>query len=179
MRILPLVLGSLLAHAGLAEPFDVKTTETFRRIRSHLDSVPAIDTHDHLKPFPILQGTVRTDEGVGMTLFSLWNSSYLTWIQPVTPWPDSGRFEDWWPKARRDFDNVRAASFYRYQLAAFTDLYGVDFDTVTDEQARDLNRRIFENYRSEDWIREVVTEKANICPFRSTRATRGSRGPIR
>ena len=113
----------LFAVACAADPFDVKKTDTFRRIKSHLDAVPAIDTHDHLKPFPILQGTVRTDQGVGMTLFSMWNSSYLTWIQPVTPWPESGRFDDWWPKAKSDFANARATSFYRYQLPAFTDLY--------------------------------------------------------
>ena len=97
-----------------------------------------------------------------MTLFSLWNSSYFTWIHPVTPWPASGRFGEWWAAAKGDFANPRATSFYRYQLSAFTDLYGVDFETVTDEQARDLNQRIFANYRNQDWIYEVVTEKANI-----------------
>ena len=67
-----------------------------------------------------------------------------------------------WPKAKNDFANARATSFYRYQLPAFTDLYGVDFETLTDEQARDLNRRIFAHYQSEDWTYEVVTERANI-----------------
>lgn len=97
-----------------------------------------------------------------MTLHSLWKSSYFPWVNPVTPWPKSGRFEDWWPLARRDFDNARATSFYRYQLPAFTDLYGVDFDTITDGQAQALNDRIFDNYRDREWIYEVVTERANI-----------------
>jgi len=152
----------LCAVASRADSLDVKQTDSFRRIKSHLDRVPAIDTHDHLKPFPILQGPVRTEQGVGMTLFSLWNNSYYTWINPLTPWPESGRFDDWWPKAKNDFVNARATSFYRHQLPAFTDLYGVDFETITDEQARDLNRRIFANYQKEDWIYEVVTERANI-----------------
>ena len=143
------ILGGFLAVACLAEPFDVKKTDTFRRIKAQIDAVPAIDTHDHLKPFPILQGTLQTDQGAGLTLFSMWNSSYLNWVQPVTPWPGIGRFDDWWPKAKTDFANARAMSFYRYQLSAFTDLYGVDFETITDEQARDLNQRIFANYRNQ------------------------------
>ena len=56
-------------------------------------------------------------------------------------------FEAWWGKAKHDFDSARATSFYRYQLPAFTDLYGSDFDRITDAQARDLDDRIFDNYR--------------------------------
>jgi len=155
-------LVAALGLGGTGAGFDLKTTDSFRRIKAQLQAVPAIDTHDHLKPFAILQGTVRTEDGVGMTLFSRWNSSYFTWIQPVTPWPDNGRFDDWWPKAKTDFVNARATSFYRYQLPAFQDLYGVNFETSTDEQARELNRRIYKNYQSEAWIYEVVTERANI-----------------
>lgn len=145
-----------------AQSFDIKTSASYREIKAHIDSVPAIDTHDHLKPLPILQGTVRTDQGVGITLYSIWNSSYLSWIHEVTPWPASGKFEDWWPRARENFANVRATSFYRYQLPIFTDLYGVDFETITDAQAREVNQRIFKNYQNQDWIYEVVTRKANI-----------------
>ena len=69
---------------------------------------------------------------------------------------------DWWAKAKHDFDDVRAVSFYRYQAVAFKDLYGVDFDAITDDQAADLDRRIFRNYLTKDWLYEVVTQKANI-----------------
>ncbi len=162
MKIRSMVFCACIAVACLGESVDVKKTETFRRIKAHIDGVPAIDTHDHLKPFAILQGSVRTEEGVGMNLYSIWSSSYFTWIHPVTRWPESGRFDDWWPKAKSDFSNARATSFYRYQLSAFRDLYGVDFETITDEQARDVNRRIFANYQNQDWIYEVVTERANI-----------------
>ena len=47
-------------------------------------------------------------------------------------------------------------------LPAFADLYGVDFDTITDEQAMALNARIVEKYRTDKWLHEVVVEKANI-----------------
>ena len=72
------------------------------------------------------------------------------------------KFDDWWAKAKHDFDNARATSFYRYQLPAFQDLYGVDFDRITDEQARDLERPDLRNYRDQRWLYDVVTERANI-----------------
>ena len=56
-------------------------------------------------------------------------------------------FDAWWAKAKHDFDDARATSFYRYQLPAFRDLYGVDFDRITDDQARELDDRIFANYQ--------------------------------
>src|SRR5439155_6245264 len=37
-----------------------------------------------------------------------------------------------------------------------------DFDHITDEQARELNRRIFENYKDQKWLYHVITERANI-----------------
>src|SRR5262249_19568547 len=69
---------------------------------------------------------------------------------------------DWWAKAKHDFADARATSFYRYQLPAFQDLYGVDFDRITDEQARRLNDRIWRNYLDRRWTLEVVTQRANI-----------------
>ena len=50
-------------------------------------------------------------------------------------------FPDWWDKAKHDFDDARATSVYRYQLPAFADLYGVDFDTITDAQAQRARRK--------------------------------------
>ncbi len=71
-------------------------------------------------------------------------------------------FLDWWSKAKNDFNDARATSVYRYQLPAFTDLYKVDFDRITDEQARALDDQIFAHYRDQAWLFHVVTERANI-----------------
>lgn len=141
---------------------DIKKSETFQRIKAHLNATPAIDTHDHIPPFDLIRGREETTHGFGMSLHSLWQNSYYPWFNPVTPWPKSGRFDDWWAVAKRDFDNARATSFYRYQLPAFTDLYGVDFEALSDDQARDLDARIFENYRDPKWTYDVITERANI-----------------
>jgi hypothetical protein len=152
----------LLAICPLLAAQDTKDTELYRRLKQHLDSIPAIDTHDHLWPFDRLPGYVETEQGRGMNLASLWRNSYFTWIHRIRPWQDRMKFDDWWKTAKHDFDDARATSFYRYQLPAFADLYGVDFDRITDEQARELNRKIFENYKDQKWLYHVITERANI-----------------
>ena len=141
---------------------NTQDTPTYRTLKTYLDGIPAIDTHDHLWPFDKLPGYVETEMGRGMNLAGLWRNSYLTRIQAITPWQPGMKFDAWWAKAKHDFADVRAASFYRYQAVALQDLYGVDFDRITDEQARDLNQRIFRNYADKRWLYEVVTEKANI-----------------
>ena len=139
-----------------------RETPTDKRVKAYLDAVPAIDTHDHLWPFETLPGYVETDRGHGMNLSSLWRNSYYSWINPITAWKAGGAFDEWWVKAREDFQNARGTSFYRYQLPAFEDLYGIDFDRITDAQARELNDRIFKNYQDQKWLYHVVTERANI-----------------
>lgn len=157
LLILGLTLISVVAGAD-----DLQHSPVYRRLKAELDAVPAIDTHDHPMPFEMLRAPDETEKGKGMTLHALWQNSYYSWYNPVTPWPKSGRFEDWWPHARNDFANARATSFYRYQLPAFQDLYGVDFDVITDDQARAVNDRIFANYQDERWFQYVVTNRANI-----------------
>src|SRR5689334_6169164 len=111
-----------------------RETTTYRRLKTALDAVPAIDTHDHLWPFDRLPGYVETRRGKGMNLAGLWRNSYFPGVHRLTPWTSGMDFDAWWDKAKYDFDDARATSFYRYQLPAFTDLYGVDFDRITDAQ---------------------------------------------
>lgn len=160
LTLLLLVVASLGSSPAAAD--DIKQGELYGRIKAGLDAVRAIDTHDHLRPYNELPHRVETPQGTGMTLYSIWAGSYYGWIHPLTPWPTSGQFDAWWKKAEHDFVNARATSFYRYLLPAFRDLYGVDFDTITPQQAAELNAKIFENYRSDEWLLDVVTHRANI-----------------
>lgn len=155
-------LTMLVLAVPNAQADDIKKTELYARIKTSIDQVPAIDTHEHLRAFAELPGRVQTSDGTGMTLHSIWAGSYYRWINPLTPWPADGRFESWWMDARSDFRNARATSFYRYMLPAFRDLYGVDFDTITDDQAVLLNQRIFDNYRDDKWLKDVIVRRANI-----------------
>jgi len=157
---LPFGLACLIAPAVQAD--DVKETELFARIKASIDSVRAVDSHSHLNPFDQIMFRDETDRGVNVTLRSIWAGSYYPWVHPLEPWPKGGSFDAWWSKARHNFGNARAASFYRYLLPAFRDLYQVDFDTITASEARKLNERIVANYQDDRWLREVVTKRANI-----------------
>jgi predicted TIM-barrel fold metal-dependent hydrolase len=157
--IAPLVCAALAWPAAAA---DIKATPLYQRIKAGLDAVPAIDTHDHLRPFGELPNMDQTDRGRAMTLHSLFAGSYLGGITRISPWPEGKSFDDWWATGKHDFDNVRAASSYRYLLPAFRDLYGVDFDTITDQQARELNERVVANYQDDKWLVDVITKRANI-----------------
>ena len=77
-----------------------------------------------------------------MNLCGLWSTSYYQDPSHLTPWKSGDTFDTWWARAKLDFDNGRATTFYRYMLAAFRDLYGVDFDHISDSDARELDRRI-------------------------------------
>lgn len=160
-QLLPLAyLGISLFACAIAS--DIIRTDVYRRIRAEIDAVPAIDTHDHLRPFDQLPFRDKTDKGEGLTLRGVWRGSYYPWLHPVGNWPEGAAFETWWQSSKHHFDNARATSFYRYVLPAFQDLYGVDFETMTDDQAKELNDRIFTNDKSDKWLHDVITNKANI-----------------
>ncbi len=162
MRNALLTLLGLVVAAQSAWAADIKQSTLYARIKASLDSVPAIDTHDHLRPFGEIPNSDATDKGRGVTLHSLFAGSYYPGINRLSSWPEGKSFDEWWKLGQHDFDNARATSFYRYLLTAFRDLYGVDFDTITSEQARQLNDQIFANYRDDKWLIDVITRRANI-----------------
>lgn len=149
------------ARAFAGDP-DSHSSPTYLRFKHQLDAVPAIDTHDHLFPFDRLPSINETKQGRGVNLAGLWQNSYYRRFNPLTPWKAGMDFDDWWKSAKHDFKDAHTTSFYRYQLPAFRDLYGVDFDQITDAQARELDRQIFEHYQDQRWLYHVVTERANI-----------------
>ncbi|MCC6795088.1 MAG: amidohydrolase family protein [Candidatus Hydrogenedentes bacterium] len=135
---------------------------SYPRIKAEIDKVAIIDTHDHLWPFETLPIFSETDKGWGANLAGIWRNSYYAWNSPLASYAPKQPFAEWWAEAHDDFDNSRGMSFYRYMLPAFEDLYGVDFDSITPEQAQSLDNRIFENYKDQRWLYHVVTERANI-----------------
>ena len=159
---LSLLLILLLASPYAAQAHDVKETAVFARIKASIDGVSAIDTHEHLCPFELLHEQFGAGPDKDINLWSIFQGSYYKWINPLEAWPEDNRFDTWWAKAQFNFKNAKATSFYRYLLPAFKDLYGVDFDTITTAQARTLNERIVQNYKDDQWLKQVITERANI-----------------
>ncbi len=156
------LVAALLLQPVLLAAGDTRSTETYRRIKAQIDKVHSIDTHDHLWPFERLPAYSETKAGRQVNLAGLWRNSYLAGYARLSPWQPDDDFDSWWSRGKNDFKNVRSVSFYRYQLPAFQDLYGVDFDRITDGEAKALNEKIVANYKDPRWIYEVVTEKANI-----------------
>jgi len=125
--------------------------------------VPFIDTHDHLRPFDHLSPYAGTEHGRGINLYAVLAGSYYgEWYNRLTPWKPRQPFAERWSLAKHDFDWARALSQYRYLLPAFQDLYCVDFDTITDDQAASLDQRILKNYLDPKWLMEVITKRAKI-----------------
>jgi uncharacterized protein len=164
LRRLSCMLLACLAAGAPARTMaqSARTTPGYARMKAYLDAVPAIDTHDHLWPFARLSSNPQAPGSDAMNLHTFWRNSYSRWVGSYTERKPGEPFDAWWARARNDYVDARAMSFYRYQLPAIQDLYGIDYDRITDEQARDLDRRISEHYRDSDWIYQVVTERANI-----------------
>ncbi len=139
-----------------------ETRTIYLKIKEFLDSIPSIDSHEHLRAFDDLPCIVETEWGRGANLYGQWTSAYLNRIVKLSPWAAKTPSRKWWTRAKSDFDSVRATSFYRYMWLAFLDLYDIDFDHITDDQAADLDRRIFENYRETTWLHDVIQKRAGI-----------------
>ncbi len=96
-RLIVAILAFVVPVTAHAQ--NTRATPTYLRIKASIDQVPAIDTHDHLWPFDKLPGYRITADGKGMNLASIWQNSYLTWINRITPWQDGMAFDDWWREA--------------------------------------------------------------------------------
>src|SRR6185436_6532087 len=79
--------------SSLIQAEATRKTATYKRVKAYLDSIPAIDTHDHLLPFESLPGYVETDHGRGMNLSGIWRNSYYTGFNPLTSWKPGGSFD--------------------------------------------------------------------------------------
>ncbi|MBN1910971.1 MAG: amidohydrolase family protein [Pirellulales bacterium] len=155
------VLGLFVISAGAG---DVKRTDVYKRLKKQLDAVRAIDTHSHLRgpsQRAELLGQFRSKPSTNSALFWVWRRGYYTGGHPMKRWPADGDFGKWWAGAQSEFQNSRARSAYRTMLPIFTDLYGVDFETLTPEQAKELDERMEKTYEDPDWGEKVIRRRAN------------------
>lgn len=163
-RLLPFTFALTFLGAN-AQAEDIKQTDVYSRLKRQLDAVPAIDTHSHLQgpkhTQHLLERVFRGDKPTDCALSQVWRASYFTWGHPLAAWPADGQFDTWWTAAQADFRNSRARSAYRTMLPIFQDLYGVDFESLTLEQARELNSRMEKNLENPDWTEEILRRRAH------------------
>jgi uncharacterized protein len=160
-----LLVVLLLVPVWPADAGGVKDTDVYARIKSQLDAVAAIDTHSHLGGSghneKFVDRVFRGDSPSDCVLHHTWAVSYFTWGHPLALWPADHKFDTWWNAVQTDFNNSRARSAYRAMLPIFSDLYGVDFESLTLEGARELNARMEKNYADPNWAEEVLRRRAH------------------
>ena len=82
---------------GLAVPLfaqPTRTTPAYERMKSFLDAIPAIDTHDHLWPFDRLGRRRAGLKGEAMNLYALLGNSYYTCYNPLAARKPGESFDD-------------------------------------------------------------------------------------
>ena len=154
--VLPLVMtASAIGQA-------TRDTTTYRRLKTALDAIPA---DRHARP-PL---AVRPSAGPGRNRARQGHEpgrpvaqQLLHRRSPLDRLEARHAVRGLVGQGQERLRDARATSVYRYQLPAFTDLYKVDFDHITDVQARALDDQIFAHYQDQAWLFHVVTERANI-----------------
>ena len=155
IRKIAFVALAMSAHFTNAAE-SVAFAQIHARLRAELDAVPAIDTHNHLHPWTMLEG------GRQSLFTNLWRSGYTNQLVDI-PTPQAGESASaWWRRVEPAMANIRATGFYRYKLIAFRDLYGVDFEAPDSAALDALPARVADNYRDRRWLYEVITERANV-----------------
>jgi hypothetical protein len=94
--------------------------------------------------------------------FTLWRVAYTNQVTTFPARTPGESASAWWARSEPAVANARATGFYRYKLAAFRDLYGVDFEAATPAEIDSLPARVADNYRDRRWLYDVITERANI-----------------
>lgn len=156
--LVALILIGTQAHAS-----GPQTDHALRqRLRMHLQSIAAIDTHDHLRPFDLLAASGTSDQHPGIGFVDLLNGAYVRALAPIPPRTTDEPIAQWWQKSSQAFADVRATGFYQCLRLGLRDLYGVELNSLSSAEAAALDERILRNYQDERWTSEVITKRANI-----------------
>ncbi|HHY45813.1 MAG TPA: amidohydrolase [Firmicutes bacterium] len=130
----------------------------YRDLAKAMDSIPIVDTHEHLIEGPF-------------NLRKVIENSYVWWVVPGSGVKSSGYtksefqglLEDrWWDLALERLKAVSNTAFFRHLLLAFKDLYDFDFTRPTREGAEKLSERIWLAYHNPGWYDTVVRDKAGV-----------------
>lgn len=130
----------------------------YRDLAKAIDSIPIVDTHEHLVEGPF-------------NLRKVIENSYVWWVVPGSGVKSSGytksefqRLSDdqWWRLALERLKVVSNTAFFTHLLLAFKDLYHFDFAGLTPGDAERLSERISLAYQNPGWYDAVVRERAGI-----------------
>jgi len=163
------LLGSaaLLVLSGPArgETAVVQNSAVYRRIKSHVDQIRLIDTHEHLgsedsylkRPTDFL---VRMLHYVESDLISA-GMPPASGGKPLRVQDLEVPLAERWALFRTSWQEARLTGYGRALARSTRDLYGVDLDALTPDTPRQLNERIAAENRP-GLYRRVLKEKARI-----------------
>ncbi len=146
-RLPPLpTLVLVLAAWACGEP---GRTEWERRLRAHLETVPVVDCHEHIRPlqpderpqnfYTIVAGSYLHADLVSAGAPPL-DADVLQKSDPVQLWESHGRF----------LELTRQTTYYRHLLAGFRRLYDYPDDAFTPQGIDRLSDQIARRYADRD-----------------------------
>jgi len=148
-RAVLILFGTILLSACSTSPSD-----TYTRIRSAINGIRVIDTHEHQ--------TVPEKSDV-KNFYLLLSRSYLRWDMraagiPRLVSPDllhEKNMDELWEMYGTALDYCRNTSYYGQFLAGFKRLYNFDQPYFTNDNIKELSESIAKNYDEyESWFRE-------------------------
>ncbi len=160
-----LALGAFVA-AGSAQvgAQSVRDTDLYRRIRSEVDKIWIVDTHEHLadeetylkRPADFLTRMLHYVDADLMPRVSASDPAVFLRVQdPAIP------LEERVPLFLRHWQFVKTTGYGRALTRVVKDLYGTDIDQLTPESCRELNRRIAAA-NTPGLYRRILKDKARI-----------------
>ncbi|MEW5902420.1 MAG: amidohydrolase family protein, partial [Acidobacteriota bacterium] len=147
------IAASAVLAAGCRK---AKPVSIHERLRSYIDSIKVINTHEHQRWFPQY-------EGHALNFYTLLAHSYLQADLVSAGGPalttemiNSGDLEAVWKAQGRFLDFCRNTSYYSQFVAGFRILYGYSEPFFTREGVQRLSGLIAENYRQrEHWYEKA------------------------
>ncbi|MFC1562803.1 amidohydrolase family protein [candidate division KSB1 bacterium] len=149
-----LVLGII----SFNQIFASEKSEVYRRIKSAVDNIWMVDTHEHL-----MTEKERLSRNIDFfELFSQYTSSDL--ISSGMPRGYFGNkeetLEERWEKFYPYWKKMRNTGYAKCILVAVRDLFGID--DINENTYREINRKIIESNKKGGWYKHVLKDKAKI-----------------
>ena len=143
-----------------------KWPDIYEKIKSVIDTLPIVESHDHFAPDPNGEWP-RFD--LGDILFHNLNSELTVSGMPgigshaETPWPQGTQdTAKKWSVVAPYMRNIENMVSYQALLRGFKAVYDFPYVNITDDNWAMLNEQIVAAYQRENWIDYVLREKANI-----------------
>jgi len=146
----------IIVFTSLLTNCTTKTNTTYELLKSHINTIKVVDTHEHQRRF-------SQYEGHAYNFYTLLAHSYLQADIISAGGPgfkpeiiNRGSLDTLWDAYGPFLDFSRNTSYYSHFLSGFRILYGYDEPCFTKESIQSLSEKIAENYgQLEEWYQKA------------------------